>query len=163
MGAVVKSPRRSIALGAPGGTEQIAKPGFVQGVILDKGSDGLWKLLVGSVVQDARTGPSFPNATTGDFPDYDCGEHGCLFRIDVDPSEIIDVAASQPAVLAELEKLRGTAATTIFSPDRGLQDPRSCIAALEEHRGFWGPWIFPQAAPNFTEAILLGASSNLHV
>lgn len=133
-------PRTSIVVGKPGGTENDWGNATVQGMIVDKGADGLWKLLVGKVIQDARCGPSFPNATTDKFDDFDC-QDGCLFRIDTDASEHHDLAREHADVKIELEALRVSEEPAVFNPNRGKQDPQSCVAALEKHGGFWGPWV----------------------
>jgi endo-1,4-beta-xylanase len=87
-----------------------------------QGSSGIWKLLTGAIPQSQWTGPRFPNATTeelgptlikgtgntcgGTYPaggTYDgcgdgyfwCGEadtEGCLFRLDTDPAEHVNLA-----------------------------------------------------------------------
>lgn len=28
----------------------------------------------------------------------------------------------------------------LFAPDRGAQDPASCVAAVGKYDGWWGPW-----------------------
>jgi hypothetical protein len=36
---------------------------------------------------------------------------------------------------------------TMFAPNRGKQDPQSCVAALTRWNGWWGPWIDLEALP----------------
>lgn len=31
--------------------------------------------------------------------------------------------------------------TTVFSPNRGMEDPNACITALAKYDTFWGPWL----------------------
>jgi len=130
-------PRNNITLGS--------KDGDVQGIILDKGPSGMWKLLTGKLNNDAWQGPSFPNASTTNFPTSDCKEVGCLFRIDADPTEHYDLAEKEKAVLAELHSMRAEEQKHVFKPNRGPQDPQSCVAAINVYGGFWGPWVFPEA------------------
>ena len=127
-------PRTMIALG-------LAETPTVQGVILDAGGGALWKLLVGEVSEDAWTSESFPNASTTEFPSHDCGDAGCLFRVDVDPCEYVDLAVSEPTMLARLQSARDAAQGGVFYPDRGDEDAASCVAAVVAHAGTWGPWV----------------------
>jgi hypothetical protein len=39
----------------------------VNGLIVDEGANGLWKLLTGDVAQDVYTGPHYPNSTTNEI------------------------------------------------------------------------------------------------
>jgi len=132
-GATDLPPRQSLSIGNP-------TVGNVQGVILDKGEAGLWKLLTGTVPADGYSTLDWPNPRSGGFPSRHCGD-GCLFRIDIDPTENSDVAANHSDILAELATMRDAAQQTVFMPDRGPQDPQSCVAALERYGGFWGPWV----------------------
>ena len=31
--------------------------------------------------------------------------------------------------------------TTVFNPNRGMEDPNACITALTNYQGYWGPWL----------------------
>jgi hypothetical protein len=35
---------------------------------------------------------------------------------------------------------------TIFSPNRGVEDPNACIASIVTYNNFWGPWL-PHPGP----------------
>jgi arylsulfatase I/J len=155
-GAQPHSPRRTLELGASScvvpsdgcvnlGGESPSRT-LVTGILVDEGDGGLWKLLVGSVPMNGWQGPSFPNASTSGWAAeksiHDCGETGCLFELRSDPTEHVDLAASEVArVQALLERLREGNATT-FSPDRGAPDTAAaCEAAMVQYGGFWGPWL----------------------
>ena len=116
------------------------------------GGYALWKLLVGAadkgglIEMAVLTGPSWPNISSHLVPlehTRHCGRTpptGCLYRIDLDPTEDTTLAAEFPAVframLRRLEELqRGT-----FSPDRGNTDPAACDAAVRRG-GYWGPFL----------------------
>jgi hypothetical protein len=44
--------------------------------------------------------------------------------------------------VVDLLKLKMQAAQkTAFAPDRGAEDPQSCITAMEKWGGYWGPWV----------------------
>jgi len=30
---------------------------------------------------------------------------------------------------------------TVFSPNRGKEDPAACTMALKQYDGHWGPWV----------------------
>ena len=67
---------------------------------------------------------------------------GCLFRLDVDPTEHNDLAHSEPARLAAMKQQVASAQRNVFSPKRGKpQLQQACSAAEKLWDGFWGPWI----------------------
>jgi hypothetical protein len=105
---------------------------------------GLWKRLEGSQRCDGWTGPQCPNATYKTPPNGRCDPF-CLFRLDTDPGEHDDLAArpEYADVAADLKLRMDAANKTGFHPDRGQEDPQSCIAALQQHGGYWGPWVTP--------------------
>ena len=158
-GAVAPSagPRREVALGTCANAVhgdvfcQGSNPGptDVNGVIaVDDVTGGLFKLIRGVVPEAVWTGPLAPNGTNpGSGRSIDCGEQGCLFRLDTDPTEHVDLNAdnatrSQYAQLVTRLSARIEAhRKTVFSPDRGTVDPRACDAALHNYGRFWGPWI----------------------
>ena len=122
----------------------------VQGLIEDRGTAGLWKLLLGRNPMNGWQGPLYPNASTAhdqwSFNSiFDCGEAGCLFRLDEDPTEHDDRRGSMPHLAAELlDTIRQLNATT-FSPYRGpgeaTQDTHAACAAAERYGGFFGPYV----------------------
>ena len=157
-GAAAASPRDEVPLGssscvvpAPGCiNEWGAAPSatVVNGLIRrEPDGGGLWKLLVGPVPMNGWQGPRFPNASTtgwaAEASIHHC-EPACLFELDADPTEHVDLAksAAQGArVRAMLARLRAHNAT-VFSPVRGAPDLRgACRAATATYGGFWGPWI----------------------
>ena len=113
------------------------------GLIVDEGTDGLWKLLTGDIEQAVYTGPHYPNASTNEVSADFVGHcaNGCLYELRSDPLELHDVAALHPdrlrAMYARLEQEE----TTAFNPDRGQSDPKACGKVLGEYGGFWGPFL----------------------
>jgi arylsulfatase A-like enzyme len=103
-----------------------------------------YKLVTGVQAMNGWTGPTYPN-TTGPQPtfvplgwDFDCGA-GCLFDIMLDPNEHVDLASSQPAVLASMQQLLASLNATYFNPNRGNPDPAACQQAVK-YGGFYGPF-----------------------
>ena len=115
---------------------------------------GLYKLLVAPrsklylVDQDVRAGPVYPNRTGGhelapQMYTRPCAREprfGCLFEVLGDPTEERSLAAEEPelfkSMLAEVDELQAT----VYSPDRGAEDPAACATATTTYSGFWGPW-----------------------
>jgi hypothetical protein len=108
-------------------------------------SKGLWKVLTGNISQNGWQGPTFPNASTnwdGDHAIADCDQtNGCLFNIEVDPAEHVNLATTMPEQLAGVKDVLAVHSTHLFSPDRGGNDPAACTAATGVWGGFWGPFV----------------------
>ena len=66
---------------------------------------------------------------------------GCLYRLDVDPTEHTDLAPSHPKLLATMLAELQRHNRSVWSPDRGSWDPAACAAALTTWGGTWGPWV----------------------
>ena len=91
-------------------------------------------------------GPESPNNTgscNSDNRTQVCArtpETGCLFDVWKDPGEHVNLASSMPelfkSMLAEMDQVQ----TTVFSPERGANNPAACDAA-KKYGGFWGPFI----------------------
>ena len=66
-----------------------------------------------------------------------------LFDVLADPSEYNDLVndTSHDAVALELHLKMSAASSGGFRPNRGPQDPQSCITAMERYNGWWGPWV----------------------
>ena len=124
------------------------------GIIQDRGTNGLWKLIVDENSMSGYTGPFYPNASTSkdafSFNTIEaCGSNGCLYRLDTDPSETLNLASTHSDIaeemLRELIKLNTT--SNLFSPDRGVGEAvpsiadAACRAALDDWDGFWGPFM----------------------
>merc|ERR1719221_1122094 len=98
-------------------------------------------------------GPFFPNASTAASDVFnlgevgDCGDRGCLFRIDQDPSEYVDLVDIELTRAAEMLAIIRKLNTTTFSPDRGPGEGHveaiddACKAAGHVYNGFWGPFV----------------------
>jgi hypothetical protein len=117
----------------------------VVGLIVDEGSDGLWKLIVGDENQYVRTGPHYPNSSTN-FDSQDpaytkhCGG-GCLFDLSKDPFEAKDVAAFFPQKVAAMVKRVEALEATAFNPIRGQDSGLACQVAEHTWGDFWGPFL----------------------
>ena len=88
-------------------------------------------------------GPQYPNGTAnpGCNSTMSC-PLGCLFNLDEDPTEHVDVAAENPAVLAVIAARLAQLQPTVFSPDRGASSPLAGKTAAARG-GYWGPFVFP--------------------
>lgn len=152
---------------------------IVQGMIQDRGTKGLWKLMVGANPMNGWQGPRYPNATSrsqvGAISSshtatmlsralilkrctlscqhafsfqwvHDCGEKGCLFRLDRDPTEHVDLISANASVAEELLQLIEAHNKTTFSPYRGPGEQNkdvaaACTAAVDRYGGFFGPFV----------------------
>jgi len=115
----------------------------VSGLIVDEGAAGLWKILTGDVQQDVHMGPHYPNASTDEVSANFVGHcaNGCLFELNSDPLESVDLAAAKPLKLRQLYAKLEKYETTAFNPNRGGVNPAACQHALTEYGGFWGPFL----------------------
>lgn len=127
----------------------------VAGLIEDRrdgdGEGGLWKLLIDQNPMNGWTGPRYPNISTAahafNFSSIQsCGSHGCLFRLDSDPSEHHDLASTHENVARDMLTTIRTLNTSVFSPDRGIGEEfpsvfrAACNAAVHRYGGYYGPW-----------------------
>jgi hypothetical protein len=167
-GKTTTSPRKSLAIGSC--TAHVVPPspawpadGFdewcgsptdtttVAGLIIDATDSnstdgrGLWKLIAEPrIPMNSWQGPFFPNSTATAFEttfEYGCKE-GCLFQLDIDPTEHHDVSSKQPALVESMKRQILAHQKTAFSPSRGTpQLEAACSAAMNDWNGFWGPWL----------------------
>ena len=99
------------------------------------------------------TGRHHPNATKLEDDDAGCGtgeagSPGCLFDIDKDPTEHVDLAASQPGLLANLSAaLAAAVATSYQTGDDGYHGAYTNCTTLKHFAevwpGFGGPLCYP--------------------
>ena len=106
----------------------------------------LWKLLVEpQIPMNGWTGPLSPNGTETHMElvyETGCGDVGCLYNLDADPTEHHNLAAANPERVAAMKKQIATAQAGAFSPSRGSpQLEGACAAAQHKWKGFWGPWL----------------------
>jgi hypothetical protein len=66
---------------------------------------------------------------------------GCLFQLDQDASEKTDVAEQYPDLVEALQFMSMLVNSTVYSPKRGALDSAACTAAMDDHGGFWGPFL----------------------
>ena len=115
-------------------------------------SSRLWKLFGSgfpSTPQGATgwacfPGPVYPNATDpGCRSGGDCDKElgGCLFELISDPTEHVDVAASEGDAMQSMVARLGALQAALFTPDRGQKDDRAC-EQVAANGGFYGPWLF---------------------
>lgn len=154
VGPNTTSPREELPIGTDGSFIGIGRSFHTRvGGLLR----GRYKILVQSLIPMAGwTGPVFPNFTKWDA-DYAleiCApihQFGCLFDVIDDPSERKNLAWHMPDVWHEMRKRMLEIESTVFSPDRGSQDPAACAAVADRYDGFWGPWAMLEAWPEARE------------
>lgn len=140
-GANGTSPRAEVVLGADDGGGHAT----VQGVINAAG----FKALVnagGPVAHAFWTGPLQPNGTATPEASEDCGTVDaprCLYNVLDDPTEHVNLAAAQPAILRQLAARIAELQRGVFDPDRGAPDPLACNYTATKWRGFVGPFWGP--------------------
>lgn len=89
------------------------------------------------------TGPVHPNASQPSIKDNNpgCSEAGCVFDIEADPAEHVDLSASLPAVQANLTATLAAVMSTAYQT-KSTPGYTKCISASAfemEHQGFLGP------------------------
>jgi len=137
-GQVSESPRTEIALGDE---HEVTKATKIGGLIR-----GDYKIVIGIQTQSGWPGPEWPNATIW-WPFlalHECGEtpkHGCLFNIKTDPTEHHNIAAENPELFKDMLARAKEYEKNVFSPHRGLNDPKACELAMGRYGGFWGPFV----------------------
>ena len=125
---------------------------YVGGVVTKR-----WKLLLGAQYQSVWTGPAYPNSSTWQDVLVDCGgglpfpghrpaapppPRGCLFDLDSDPLEAVNVADDNPEVVAALNATIVAAQRGVIAYLHGALDPAACDAAYNASRGgVIGPWL----------------------
>lgn len=122
-------------------------PNHTAGALLSIDDDGkMYKLIVGPAQQATWYGKWPTNGTHGKLPSYSdfvaCWPHPCLFEVGLsDPSEHVDLAHSQPAILSKM-LARFKQLESGYHPNK--QNPPSdnagvCVA-LKENDNFLKPW-----------------------
>ena len=115
---------------------------------------GPFKLLLGDVTDASWMGPLWPNSSSPsrDIQNYTahCGKGGCLYNVEEDPTEQNDIAAENPAVVAELLAELHVAAQSFWNNNESgvcahnsslpIQSACACDAASVVWGGFLGPY-----------------------
>lgn len=113
---------------------------------------GRHKFLQGPVKQSFWQGPKFPNHTHyGDLnasvilcgqvdPSTGAYSGGCLYDLEVDPTEHNDLAAELPTIMEKMESRLKELRKTHFQPEKQA-DLKGSIAQVIKNGGFWGPWL----------------------
>eukprot|EP00912_Choanoflagellata_sp_UC4_P000209 UC4_evm2s134 len=104
----------------------------------------LWKIITGSEGSACWMGPHYPNNTNPSCSTtVFCGD-GCIFNLDEDPTEHVDLANDTDisAIKAHLQNALADMNKGFFSPKRtgGSLDVAS-NAARNKYGGFWGPFL----------------------
>jgi arylsulfatase I/J len=140
-GANATAPRTEVWLGSNGaGDSDTSTKPIVQALIRADGYKVLW----GNVIEDAWTGPFYPNATTSwcDSCPHDCGTIDaptCLFNVFTDPTELDTVAAAHPDIVAAMSRRLKELTKTVFAPVRGSPDTvAACKAGAD---GYVRPFL----------------------
>lgn len=110
-GANTSAPHAHIPLGTDDANRTVG--GLIQGP---------WKLLLGTQLWGFWQGEQFPNASTphtGTVGTLECGDGGCLFNIDDDPTEHHDVSQQHPDIVAQMRSVIDSYERGAFRPDRG--------------------------------------------
>ena len=116
-----------------------------------------WKFLAGNQIGAGWEGPTFPNASSQAHDPYqlhlDCPDTGCLFDLEADPTEQVDVAAQHPDVAAALAARVAVLAPSFYSNNEtGVDNPLcagkpakmpcACFLAMPGQLwdGYFGPY-----------------------
>lgn len=128
-GSNLTSPRTELVIGG-------MLPG-PRGIIV-----GRYKLLLGQMTMAGWVGPAYPNASSADihFGDLtlNCSS-GCLFDIQTDPTEHIELSTSMPALVQDLTARLEVAERSAYSPDRG--SPQRAACNRTRFHSHYGPFI----------------------
>ena len=90
-------------------------------------------------------GPRYPNGSADPkcHRSEDCvATGGCLYSLENDVSEHVDLASSHPQKLSEMQARLAELQPTVFRPDRGVDTGLADRYARDVHGGYWGPFIF---------------------
>jgi arylsulfatase B len=71
---------------------------------------------------------------------FDGGAVGCLFDVDADPGEHVDLAPSEPSLLREMTELLRQLNQTVYNPSRPKPSDLPCAAAVAAG-GYWSPFL----------------------
>lgn len=137
VGNVSSSPRTEIMIGSETFMQKTGVRGGWNGALIS----GNFKLVLGIQSYGFWQGPVFPNATTNHSAEttFDCG-NGCLFNIQDDPSEFVDLAKTMPDKLQAMYSLFVARNKTTFQAATINTDAERCLAYTASHKGFIGPY-----------------------
>jgi hypothetical protein len=129
-GANISSPRDELVLSMS--TQNSAS---TYGLIL-----GHYKLVVCAKCEGFFPGVHIPNSTNDGRNITNSCDPGCLFDLDADPIEHVDLASKLPGVLTKmLARGKYWSETVYQSPGGSGADPAATAQAIK-NGGFWGPW-----------------------
>ena len=104
-----------------------------------------WKYVAPNrtMIEAARGGPRYPNATTATDPidahNFKCPPSGCLFDLENDVIEQHEVSAQYPDIVKQMQTLMAEQVKGIWSTTH-TDDPACKQAAADIYGGFYGPW-----------------------
>jgi len=108
-----------------------------------------WKLIRGAmpILLSCWPGPTTPNASdSGEKCETQCGQEGCLFNINDDPTEHFDVKDNQPEVYKDIMERALVWDKTQIESDIWLNtDMEAVSVAHGRWGGVWGPWMSDDA------------------
>jgi arylsulfatase A-like enzyme len=111
---------------------------------------GRWKLLTGEQRSSKWWGPQYPNNTspnngtgisTSAFVVNCSAPPYCLYDLDADFEERVNLAQQQPQVLQHMRARLAELQAGAFNPDRGSADPAACSYSQHKWGGFYGPFV----------------------
>jgi len=141
-GANATSPRAELPLSGNGASVALSGTGLIVSCPASAAcphSEGRFKLIRGKMGNGAWAGLTTPNGTKNTVA-VDCGQ-GCLFDLDSDPDEHVDIAAHHTTLLRNLRALADMYDASVYqSPGSSKADPAARVAANTKYGGFWGPW-----------------------
>lgn len=128
------APREELLLGKAAG-----------GALIGKGG---WKVIFGQQNPDWWYGSYSPNCTGGDGAHANNCDDGCLFHIESDAGEHVNLKNDYPLIFARLrDKLESAEAVVKSGTDDMFGDGAACKAMETTWRGFFGPFVGVVRAP----------------
>lgn len=93
--------------------------------------------------------PGFPNGTWPK-PDIDCATNCCLFNIQKDPAESVDLRLQEPQVFANMSAALAAVGKTVYQTAYAEPNTPACMSYAQGktyYRGFIGPLCFEKLPP----------------
>lgn len=144
------SPRDLVILSAATPLTSVREGTSIAQAVIDR--EG-YKLIIGISSDSFFQGPFYPNSSSNVDAEsdiqLDCGGESpvypysgaCLFNVFDDPTEHVNLAATNPSKVSELvEKIKELNDNT-FSPNRGSRTWLPCENSLNKYQGFVGPFL----------------------
>ena len=138
IGTNATSPRLELVLSHAKSDQESGKVGGSGFIAMIQGTK--YKLVRGNQGNGAFPAPRMPNASSSAVA-VACGD-GCLFNLDADPNEHIDLAlvSSYADILSHLQERAKVHDTTFFQSNGSMKADPAAKAAAKTRGGWWGPW-----------------------